>query len=662
MQPSTKQFLADVFDSRTLSIEDVKPHLVDGRMLNMQSLFSDPVVRVALVFRRVWHAILRTYPSYDTTARFVATVSTASKHVEWGSELLRGIVAFAQEASPIFGIVVSRMHPEGQVDKSFGEAVTYLSDPVHVKRALVDKFALRFGRTLPPTEAEHSQNLLVTYDSYWQDSIKVLAEITGPARPDIKIDSVVDYYEYSDVVADLINLNHRLGVDAFTGFQSDAFSIRVQGNAMMTLFDAGSHAASLNGALMLLLMGSHCVYAHEDASVTADAYLISNVRAALEATNEREPSGKIVLLASRHVSQAVLKAISGFCVHTLDIIHSCMVSFLPKIATSFTAVNVTPSINIMCSLAPRERTISFGTNPSIYVPVARTVIAMSGTFGRDLSKFAIQRKYNEAPYELVYHDFIVEYCKNNFERMTTVRPTSKARNAVVIVDNRPNFLNVVAIKSCLINLKPNEWDVVVFCRDEDADYYRSRLGQEATYVTDTNLPPSKRFDMAFYNELLKSPSFWAKLLDYNRVLMAQDDGFLLKPGMEAEFLEYDYVGAPWNKNASYNKFMVAWGLDPNYVGNGGLSLRNPAAMLEICSKHTVARKALHYDGLQAEPEDVFFAKMCLKKGLNVPTYELAQRFASEEIIGDSYGFHKVFGYFPPHEAKAYFDRYIGESL
>lgn len=73
-----------------------------------------------------------------------------------------------------------------------------------------------------------------------------------------------------------------------------------------------------------------------------------------------------------------------------------------------------------------------------------------------------------------------------------------------------------------------------------------------------------------YNGLLTSTLFWEFFTKYDRVVVFQSDSMLLKRGIE-DFYEYDYVGAPWK-----------WNTD--YAGNGGLSLRNPKVMLEVCQR------------------------------------------------------------------------------
>ena len=67
-----------------------------------------------------------------------------------------------------------------------------------------------------------------------------------------------------------------------------------------------------------------------------------------------------------------------------------------------------------------------------------------------------------------------------------------------------------------------------------------------------------------------------RYVETDHALCIQSDGFVLNPeAWTDEFLEYDYVGAPWSEGSG-----VAGpdGIDRNqvgaYVGNGGFSLRS----------------------------------------------------------------------------------------
>lgn len=131
-----------------------------------------------------------------------------------------------------------------------------------------------------------------------------------------------------------------------------------------------------------------------------------------------------------------------------------------------------------------------------------------------------------------------------------------------------------------------------------------------------------------YNQLLTSSRFWNELVRYDRILIFQHDSTLLRNGIE-EFLEYDYVGAPW-------KFQ-------EHGGNGGLSIRNPKAMLACIQKQLWNPKLGN--------EDVYFSNL-LK---DMPEFKLAPRdvcskFSCESIFQlGTLGYHAIEKYLTEEE-------------
>lgn len=116
--------------------------------------------------------------------------------------------------------------------------------------------------------------------------------------------------------------------------------------------------------------------------------------------------------------------------------------------------------------------------------------------------------------------------------------------------------------------------------------------------------------MRDYNHFLINVTFWKALSEYDRVLIFQTDSRLLRSGIE-EFYLYDYVGSPW--------------VFQPHGFNGGLSLRNPKKMAEICERFA-------YSGI--ENEDVYFSNTMHK----YPTlYKLAPR-----EVGLKFGVEAVF--------------------
>ena len=147
------------------------------------------------------------------------------------------------------------------------------------------------------------------------------------------------------------------------------------------------------------------------------------------------------------------------------------------------------------------------------------------------------------------------------------------------------------------------------CNKSNYEFFYKYFGDTVDYIISIPIPTSK-FDIDFYNNLLKSEEFWGHFQKYDRILFVQDDGMIVKPGMETEFLQYDYVGAPWKKEWSHQdpNLHLITNINPELVGNGGVSLRNPKAMLAILKKYNKESKRLHYDKVQQEPEDVFFSR------------------------------------------------------
>ena len=138
-----------------------------------------------------------------------------------------------------------------------------------------------------------------------------------------------------------------------------------------------------------------------------------------------------------------------------------------------------------------------------------------------------------------------------------------------------------------------------------------------------------------YNRILTRAKFWENFLDYDRVLICQMDSGLLRKGIE-EFLEWDYVGAPW-------KFQ-------RHGGNGGLSIRNPKVMHEICCTH-VWTPGMAY-------EDVWFCNIMYGK-YDLAPRAICEKFSVETIFQlGTLGYHNIDGYLTRREVKEIREQYL----
>ena len=138
-------------------------------------------------------------------------------------------------------------------------------------------------------------------------------------------------------------------------------------------------------------------------------------------------------------------------------------------------------------------------------------------------------------------------------------------------------------------------------------------------------------------------------IETDHCLIVQADGFILDAARwRPEFLEYDYIGAPWPEYIAFDGGGIGLlRLDRNRVGNGGFSLRSKR-LLKATSR-------LQFDGLDypIKSEDILichylYDEMCAI-GIRFAPPEIAALFAIEStrrLYGQS--FHAVFGFHGKH--------------
>jgi hypothetical protein len=128
-------------------------------------------------------------------------------------------------------------------------------------------------------------------------------------------------------------------------------------------------------------------------------------------------------------------------------------------------------------------------------------------------------------------------------------------------------------------------------------------------------------------------------------LLVQADGFVLNPrGWKKEFLNYDYIGAPWPIDLKLQPGGISMDLKKNSVGNGGFSLRSKKLLNETAK--------IDFDSLPfpTKSEDLiichFLYENMLSAGITFPSPKLAASFSVESINASygespqtSFGFH-----------------------
>jgi hypothetical protein len=218
------------------------------------------------------------------------------------------------------------------------------------------------------------------------------------------------------------------------------------------------------------------------------------------------------------------------------------------------------------------------------------------------------------------HYLIEKYLNDFIKKINKYNPTlpSETNYYAVIVEPRidPKMLSV--IKNHLYFLNENnssiKWGLQVFHGIDNQEFIYDILKdiKNVKYVN-TGV---KDFTKIEYNQYIKSNDFWS-LVEGKKILTFQLDTLLLRFGID-EFLDYDYIGAPWSKPKE-NRF----------IGNGGLSLRTKDVMLEIIKNHK-----------DCEPrwEDIFFVKWLDEH--NLPDIETAMKFSTETLFHpNTFGLH-----------------------
>lgn len=252
---------------------------------------------------------------------------------------------------------------------------------------------------------------------------------------------------------------------------------------------------------------------------------------------------------------------------------------------------------------------------------------------------------------LLFHEFILNY----IERKKTIPFKNVAPGkdkTIVLIDNRESPSSVISFLFALMNIQDNEWSCKFLTGNKAYKYYSDILSPHGVEVVSIPEADTENFDIDVYNAILKSKSTW-ELIGGKHALIIQDDGLLLKKGVEA-FMDFDYVGAPWI-DAEGNKYIKEY-VNPALVGNGGFSLRNVPKSIEIVEKYDKEKHTLFYENQVEIPEDVYFVQGFVLEDANLPSSTKASLFSSEQILNtESIGFHKPWVYHPRENVETFFN-------
>jgi len=198
-------------------------------------------------------------------------------------------------------------------------------------------------------------------------------------------------------------------------------------------------------------------------------------------------------------------------------------------------------------------------------------------------------------------------------------------NALILVETQRNPVDESIDRH--LRFLPADWIPIVVCSAKNEDMIKCKK-----YIVNPITPDRYYHD---YNQLFARPEFWRTFTEYERVMICHQDSGLLRTGVE-DFMQYDYVGAPW--------------VFQDHGGNGGLSLRNPRTMTEI---------ALRFRYSLREYEDVFFCNRMHENNIGkLAPRKVCERFSCETIFAlGTFGYHGIEKYMTADQVKKVLNQY-----
>jgi hypothetical protein len=160
----------------------------------------------------------------------------------------------------------------------------------------------------------------------------------------------------------------------------------------------------------------------------------------------------------------------------------------------------------------------------------------------------------------------------------------------------------------------DDWSIVFFHGNNNKEYVSNIVnGNERIRMVHL---PVDNLTLEEYSRYMTTKSM---IYDYltETFLVFQTDSMIFPENKDLihDYLDYDYVGAPWRICNHYPTEIC------DFIGNGGFSLRRKSKMLEIIEHAT----------WQGENEDLFFSKNYQDIVVKKPTYEMSKTFSVEGV-------------------------------
>ena len=227
----------------------------------------------------------------------------------------------------------------------------------------------------------------------------------------------------------------------------------------------------------------------------------------------------------------------------------------------------------------------------------------------------------------------MQYDKKIFKKIKKI-----SHKMLVIIEPRKHS-HLSGVLKNIVSKIDNNWSMTIFHSSTNYYYLKNIVG-ENTNIKFINICVDN-ITISQYSKILLTVSFWENL-NAQTILIFQTDTLIRKNNIN-EYLEYDYIGAPWLKLQKNDENIL---LD---IGNGGLSIRNRLKCIYLLEKYE------NYIKKYIKHEDMFFSIFFKKENFNIPEYCDAMRFSSEQVFSTATGLHKSYLYMNTYELKILLD-------
>lgn len=235
----------------------------------------------------------------------------------------------------------------------------------------------------------------------------------------------------------------------------------------------------------------------------------------------------------------------------------------------------------------------------------------------------------------IFQDICKKQLKFIENKYPKIDKNSKLKS--LIVESRSGDYIEFIIKNTIQKLGDG-WGHIIVCTNENYNEIKRISSVISNEIEIINLGDFK-ITRNSYNNLCLDINFWNQI-NCEKVFVYQSDTYIFKE-FDKEFLQPDYIGAPWGEHGIRMKEI--YNLEKDILlGNGGLSLRTIEAIKWVLQNHKPVKN--HEENMDYIFEDLYFSyHIEMSDKWKLADLELAKSFSFEHIFyEDTFGCHQPY--------------------